>query len=105
MTTDQWEELRAILPPLFREDRALVNGILWVFTTESQWKDLPPGYGKFNTVRNRVQKLRKDGFWDAFLHKAKEFGYAPSMSEYIDDNTNPDDDAEILRRQAGKPYL
>lgn len=97
ITDDQWAELRPLIPEAFQENRGLFNGILWVFTTENPWREMPEEYGKSSTARSRVTRMRKEGFWDPFLHKAKQFGYAPLLSEYIDDNANPDDDEEVLR--------
>ena len=41
ITDDEWADLRPLIPDAFQEDRGLFNGILWVFTTENPWKDMP----------------------------------------------------------------
>ncbi len=42
-----WETLKPFLPEPMGEDRALISGALWVFTTRRRWQDMPvPGLGR-----------------------------------------------------------
>ena len=86
MTNHEWGELQMLLPEAFQENRMLFNGILWIFTLENRWRDMPAKYGKFNTARNRVQRLRSQGLWELFISRAQQFGYAPAVTvgEFFD---------------------
>ena len=44
---------------------------------------MPERFGKFNTARNRVTKLRSLDPWEPFLAKAKDLGYALTKGEYL----------------------
>ena len=80
MTNDEWEVLQDLLPEEMRCERARFNGILWIFTTENRWRDMPTKYGKFNTARNRVQRLRNQRLWEPLISKAQQFGYALAVT-------------------------
>ncbi|MEE9161353.1 MAG: P-loop NTPase [Candidatus Neomarinimicrobiota bacterium] len=86
MTDDEWEVLQDLLPEEMRGERARFNGILWIFTTENRWRDMPTKYGKFNTARNRVQRLRNQRLWEPLISKAQQFGYALAVTvgEFLD---------------------
>lgn len=72
LTDKEWEMLRPLLPPRARRgrprnnDRATVNGILYVLSTGCRWDDLPPErYGSGKTCWYRFQQWRKLGLWNA----------------------------------------
>lgn len=69
------EEWRAIQPYLPRErsgqpgrpwisHRQVINGILWVLAVGCGWRDMPPEFGKWQTVYNRFRRWRNDKLWD-----------------------------------------
>ena len=35
------DALKPFLPEIMGEDRALISGVLWVFTTRGRWQSLP----------------------------------------------------------------
>ena len=67
------DEQRAILEPLFQEertgagrpqvhtDREVLNGILWVLRTGAAWMDLPDRFPSSSTCYRRFSKWVKDG--------------------------------------------
>jgi transposase len=71
-----WERIQALLPvhprrhrwpgrkPL--DDRACLNGILFVLLTGITWQDLPQqlGYGSGMTCRRRLRDWQQAGVWD-----------------------------------------
>ena len=42
-------------------NRLFVEGVLWIARTGSPWRDLPPGFGKWNTVFKRYRDWAKAG--------------------------------------------
>ena len=88
-----------LLPAAFQENSSLFNGILWVYTSEGRWRDMPEKYGKFQTGRGRARRLRSEGLWEAFVAKAKQFGYF--LPEDMDDNEHRDYDGMTLRDEGG----
>ena len=68
---DDWATLKPFLPETMEEDWALISGILWVFTTRGIWKDMPERFGRFNTARGRVTKLRSLELWEPLLAESQ----------------------------------
>ena len=73
LTAERWERLRPLLPPQAStgrpalEHRLIVEGILWIISTGSSWRDLPARFGPWQTVSGRYQRWRKDGRWTLLL--------------------------------------
>ena len=73
LTDKQWERLKPLLPARKRtgrppkDDRQIINGILWVLRTGAPWRDLPERYGPWRTVYSRFYRWQKQGVWDALF--------------------------------------
>lgn len=74
LTDLQWETLRPLLPPERpargrpnHSHRRILNGILWIIRTGAPWRDLPPCYGKWQTVSSRFYRWRAAGVWQRVL--------------------------------------
>jgi transposase len=53
-------------PP--KEDRTILNGILWILHTGAAWRDLPEErFGKWKTVYGRFNRWRRNGLFDRIL--------------------------------------
>jgi transposase len=70
LTDEQWEQLEPLLPPqkpktgrTNLDHRTVLNGILWILKTGAPWRDLPEGYGKWQTVYSRFYRWQKAGVW------------------------------------------
>jgi Mrp family chromosome partitioning ATPase/transposase len=106
LSDQQWAVLLELLPPRHRtgrtrvDDRALLNGILWVYTTRQPWKEMPQRCGKWATAKKRVERWKQGGLWDTIRDQAREFGYAMTEGDF----EQPDHDAAVLRdgNQAGQ---
>jgi transposase len=72
------EEEWAILDPLIpkskaktgrpsRDRREMLNGILWILSTGSGWRDLPERFGPWETVYGYFNTWRAQGVFDAIL--------------------------------------
>jgi transposase len=74
LTDQQWELLAPSFPPRprrrggqWRDDRTILNGILWRLNTGAPWRDLPERYGPWQTVYHRFNALRKSGQLDRLV--------------------------------------
>lgn len=74
LTDEQWERLRALLPPQraatgrpAHDHRTIVNGVLWRLATGVPWRDLPERYGPWQTVYARFRRWQQAGVWERAL--------------------------------------
>ncbi|WP_139223314.1 transposase, partial [Microbulbifer thermotolerans] len=71
LTDEQWKLIEPCLPPLKRggggprpiENRACIEGILWVLRSGARWKDLPSRYPSPSTCWRRLQYWEEQGAW------------------------------------------
>ena len=69
LTKEQWERVKAILPPErtgqrgrpWKDDRTMLNGMLWLARSGAQWEM----YGPWQSVYAQFAKWRDDGILEA----------------------------------------
>jgi transposase len=74
LSDEQWDRLRPLLPrppggrgrPR-RDDRLIVEGILWRLATGVPWRDLPERFGSWRTVYSRFRRWQQAGVWERAL--------------------------------------
>ena len=54
-----------------RDDRQVINGILFKVRTGVAWRDLPERYGPWRTVYSRFRRWSQAGVWDRLLTAAQ----------------------------------
>lgn len=73
LTEKHWRRLAPLLPKLeggprggrpWADDRATLEGILWVLRTGARWRDLPPSYPSPATCWRRLALYEQLGIWD-----------------------------------------
>ena len=75
LTDEEWERIVPLLPPQKprvgrprRDQRVVVDAILWVLGTGSSWRDVPRDrFGAWETVYGRYSEWRDDGRWQRVL--------------------------------------
>ena len=77
LTDEQWTVVRPFIPvPPKRadgrgrpriDDRAILNGILWIMRTGAQWKDMPDRYPSHQTCHRRFQEWVQAGAFEEIL--------------------------------------
>ena len=82
LTNEQWAVVEPLLPkPVKRADgkgrprvnnRAILNGILWVMRTGAPWHDMPNRYPPYQTCHRRFQEWVKAGTFESVLRKLVE---------------------------------
>ena len=70
LTEEQWNRIKDLIPQLKmgrprKDDRLMLNAMLWLARSGAGWEDLPERYGPWKTVYSRFCKWRADG---TFLH-------------------------------------
>lgn len=69
LTPARWAQIARLLPPErtagrpFRAHRQIVEGMLWVMTAGTSWRQLPPEFGPWETVYYRFQRWKREGLW------------------------------------------
>ena len=80
LTDRQWQAMEALLPGKLGDrgrsaldNRAFVNGVLWVLRSGARWSDLPPRYGaNWKTVHKRFTRWAHGGVWERlFRHLSR----------------------------------
>src|ERR671932_336943 len=72
LTETEWARLAPLLPPRQagkprKDDRLVINGILWKLATGAPWRDLPERFGPWQRVYTRCRRWRRAGVWDGML--------------------------------------
>ncbi len=85
LTDAQWQRIEARVPGKAgdrgasgRDNRLYVDAVLWLARTGAPWRDLPPEFGHWNTVRRRVERWATAGVWErlfAALAEEPDFEY------------------------------
>ena len=75
LTKEQWARIKPLLPPETagkrgrprKDDRVMLNGMLWIVRSGAQWRELPEAYGPWQSVYARFAKWRDDGTLEAIF--------------------------------------
>jgi transposase len=74
LTDEQWAVIAPLLPPErgrkarpARNNRRMVNALLWVLRTGAPWRDLPAHYPPWKSVHTRFSRWSKQGIWQRAL--------------------------------------
>lgn len=72
LTDIEWEQIKDLLPPEQtgkrgrppKENRMMLNAMVWLARSGAAWRDLPERYGPWESVYSRFQKWVNDGILD-----------------------------------------
>ena len=72
LTDQEWEQIASLLPPEKtnkpgrppKDNRLMVNAMVWITRSGAPWRDLPERYGPWTTVYSRFRKWIGDGILD-----------------------------------------
>ena len=72
LTDEEWLRIKPLLPPENtgkqgrprKDNRIIMNGIVWLARSGAPWRDLPERYGSWKTVYSRFRKWIDDGILD-----------------------------------------
>lgn len=68
----EWEQISSLLPPEktgkpgrpSKDNRLMLNGIIWIARSGAPWRDLPKRFGPWSSVYARFRKWLDDGIID-----------------------------------------
>ncbi len=90
ITDRQWAAVAPLLPGKVSDcgvsaadNRLFFNAIVWLMRTGVPWADLPPRFGKFNSVCRRFRRLAQKGTWEKVFEALK----APELDWVMLDST------------------
>jgi transposase len=93
LTDEHWARLAPLLPrprrgPPPRDRRRLLNGILWIHATGTQWRDLPERYAPWETVASQFYRWVRAGVWQTVLaalqQQADAHGHLDWSAHFVD---------------------
>jgi transposase len=68
---DQWERIAPLLPGKpgdpgrsAADNRLFLEAVLWIVRVGAPWRDLPAGFGNWNSVFQRFRRRAKSGVFD-----------------------------------------
>ena len=86
LTDAQWAVLEPLLPsakkpgrPPKWSKRQLIDGIRWRVRVGSPWRDVPPQYGRWQTVYGLFRRWQRDGTWQRILTALQEYADAAGL--------------------------
>jgi transposase len=98
LTEEQWDIIQPLIPDPpkrldgrgrpRRDNREILNGILWIMRTGAQWKDMPERYPPYQTCHRRFQEWVRSGVFEdilrALVKDVKERGGLDLTECFID---------------------
>ena len=95
LTDDQWARIRNDLPGKVGDpgrtavdNRRFVNAVIYVLKTGIPWADLPPRFGKPNTVWKRYDRWAAAGVWERVANVLSDTDWLASPEEIQLDATS-----------------
>jgi len=98
----QWQKIEPLLPKLKRrrrgrppkDNRVVLEGILWILKTGARWRDLPRDMGVSSSVCwRRLQAWERKGvwlrIWRAFLSELDQGGRLDWQESFLDGSFAP----------------
>ena len=72
LTDEEWNRIAPLLPPENtgkqgrprKDNRIILNGMVWLARSGAPWRDLPERYGSWQTVYSRFRKWIDEGILD-----------------------------------------
>jgi transposase len=102
ITDEQWEQIKPYLPQRRlsprggrppADDRACLEGILWVLRSGARWRDLPERYPSPSTCWRRLVEWEGEDvlvtIWQAFLDTLDEQGLLDWDEVFVDASFSP----------------
>lgn len=107
LSDGQWRRIEKLLPGKLgdrgvtaKDNRAFVNGVLWVLRSGARWSDLPERYGKWKSVHKRFTRWARTGVWERVFQSLIE---APDNDYLMLDTTIVRAHQQAATGKGGRP--
>ena len=87
----QWRRIERLVPGKEgdrgrrgEDNRLFVDAVLWVARAGAPWRDVPPEFGKWNSVFQRFRRWAKKGVWERIFQALMD---SPDFEYLIIDST------------------
>ena len=88
LSDNQWKRIKDILPPErkpqggrpAKDNRLVLNAIIYWLNTGVPWRDLPERFGSWNSIYSRFYRWTQQGVWEKLLSEL-------IAQDIVDDNT------------------
>ena len=88
ITDEQWKRIEPKLPPEYsgkkgrpgKDNRIMLNGMLWMNHSGAQWRQLPERYGPWQSVYTRFARWRDEGIWEAIFSELTQEADTENLS-------------------------
>lgn len=95
ITEQQWEKVKGLLRPErkpqggrpAKENRVMLNGIIYWLSTGIPWRDLPERYGPWETVYGRFRTWTLNGVWEDVMTALIEQDIVDESTLMLDSTT------------------
>ena len=88
LTDAQWQHMVVHLPPVLgrpgRDDRLVIDAVLWIAKTGAPWRDLPPRLGAWAQVYQRFARWSERGHFNTLFLALQE----PDHEQLMVDSTS-----------------
>jgi putative transposase len=91
LSDEQWRRIGHLVPGKDgdkgrrgKDNRLFIDGVLWLARAGAPWRDLPPVFGKWNSVFQRFRRWAKKGVWERIFQALVE---NPDFEYLIIDST------------------
>lgn len=95
LTEAQWEHIKEVLPAErkqgagrpAKDNRVMLNGMLYWLNTGVPWRDLPERFGPWQSVYTRFSRWTKQGVWERVLTALIEQDIVDETALMLDSTT------------------
>ena len=71
LTDKEWNRIKDLLPPErtgkrgrpSKDNRRVINAIVWLLRTGAPWRDLPAEFGSWKSIYTRFRRWNINGLW------------------------------------------
>lgn len=73
LTDETWNKIKDLLPPErtgkrgrpSKDNRQVVDAIVWLLRTGAPWRDLPAEFGSWKSIYTRFRRWKIKGVWES----------------------------------------
>jgi transposase len=73
LSDEQWQQIEGMLPKngqrggQWKDHRLMIDAILWALSDGGRWRNIPQGFGPWQSVYDRFRSWTRRGLWDRIL--------------------------------------